>query len=97
MWIVASRYSWWRGTFPLVTIWKLQMDAQDQITLMSELDRISCIEDTQALRRMCTFLECFSEYLLSFFELPFDRIDEFCSWWNSPDAPPEHSKGCAAL
>ena len=82
---------------PLVTISTQQMDTQNQITLMSELDRLSCIEDTHALRRMCKFLECFSEYLLSFFELPLERIDEFCSWWNSPDAPPEHSKDCLAL
>ena len=63
------------------------MDIQDQITLTSELDRISRFEDTRILRRMCQFLECFSVYLLSYFEFPSERIEEFCSWWNDLDTP----------
>lgn len=61
------------------------MDIQDQITLTSELNRIARFEDIRILREMCQFLECFSEYLLEFFDHPSEIIEDFNSRWNEPD------------
>lgn len=54
---------------------------QTQMTLTTELDRLSRSSDIRVLQRICLFMSHFIRYLLDFFDSPDDRIEDFNEWW----------------
>jgi len=55
---------------------------QDQISLTTELNRLSRSSDVRVLQRICLFMSHFIRYLLDHFESPDEPIDMFVEWWN---------------
>ncbi|MFC1558973.1 hypothetical protein ACFL39_00075 [Gemmatimonadota bacterium] len=55
---------------------------QNQMTLTTELGRLSRANDVRILQRICLFMIHFIRYLLDHFESPDEPIDTFIEWWN---------------